>query len=212
VQDTVIEFLDHNQQAENIVEIGEIVKASGEGYSGIKEALKLHGNLKKANSFLSARNEKLESKNRELSVENSVLKSENERRSEGNRSLIERQKAIEQNSERWVYQKAIEYGNWFKEIGIACVVAKAKSTQNIKAMEASERQQMSQLYKINVPFELSPIVDAARGYAVDGEGLKKATIKAMELMISRLDENDNSQAMLKMKQALQSLKEEFIVF
>lgn len=63
MQDTVNEFLDHNQQAENIVQIGEIVKASGEGYSGIKEALKLHGNLKKANSFLSVRNEKLESKN-----------------------------------------------------------------------------------------------------------------------------------------------------
>jgi hypothetical protein len=68
------------------------------------------------------------------------------------------------------------------------------------------------LHKINVPFELSPIIDAARGYTVDGEGLKRATIRAMELMILRLDDNDNSQAKLKMKLALQSLTEEFIVF
>jgi hypothetical protein len=79
-------------------------------------------------------------------------------------------------------------------------------------MEASERQQLSQLHKTNVPFELSPIVDAARGYTVNGEGLKKSTIRAMELMILRLDDNDNSQAKSNMKQALQSLKEEFIVF
>lgn len=58
----------------------------------------------------------------------------------------------------------------------------------------------------------SPIVDAARGYTVNGEGLKKSTIRAMELMILRLEDNDNSQAKSKMEQALQSLKEEFIVF
>lgn len=90
-----------------------------------------------------------------MSVENSVLKSENEKRSEDNRSLIERQKDIEQNLERWVYQKAIEYGNRFKEIKSAYVVAKAISTQTIEAMVTSERQQISQLHKINVPFELS---------------------------------------------------------
>jgi hypothetical protein len=95
VRDTVIEFLGHNQQADDIVEIGEIVKASGEGYSGIKDDLKLYGNLKKFNSLLSARNEKLESEHRELSVESIVLKSEIERRVEEIRSLIERQKAIE---------------------------------------------------------------------------------------------------------------------
>jgi exonuclease VII small subunit len=212
VHDTVIEFLSHNQQADDIVEIGEIVKASGEGYSDIKEDLKLYGNLRKANSLLSARNEKLESENRELTVENSVLKSEKERRSGDIRSLIERQKGIEQGFERWVYQRAIEYHNRFKKMKNAYVIAKAKSTQNIKAMEASERHQMSQLHKINVPFELSPIIDAARGYTVNGEGLKRATIRAMELMILRLDDNDNSQAKLKMKQALQSLTEEFIVF
>jgi alpha-glucosidase (family GH31 glycosyl hydrolase) len=117
--------------------------------------LKLYGNLKKFNSLLSARNEKLESEYRELLVENSVLKSEIERRVEETRSVIERQKAIEQDFERRAYQKAIEYGNRFKEIKNGYLVGNAKSTQTFKAMEASERHQMSQLHKINVPFELS---------------------------------------------------------
>jgi hypothetical protein len=79
-------------------------------------------------------------------------------------------------------------------------------------MEARERQQMSQLHKINVPFELSPIIDAARGYTVDGEGLKRATIRAMELTTLRLDDNDDFQAKLSRKQALPSLTEKSIVF
>jgi hypothetical protein len=212
VYDTVIEFLDHNQHAEDIVGIGEIVKSSGEGYSGINEDLNLYGNLKKANHFLSTRKEKLESVNRELSTEISLLKTDRNNVSKDIESLHERQKGIEQDFERWASQKVTKNGNQFKEIEDACVVAKAKSTQAITAMEANERQQMIQLHKISVPFEFSPIIDAARGSPVDGEGMKKATIRVMELMILRLDDNDNPQAKSKMKQALQSLKDDFIVF
>jgi hypothetical protein len=68
------------------------------------------------------------------------------------------------------------------------------------------------LNKINVPFELSPLIDAARGWQVDGESLKGATIKSMELLCSRLDDDHNWEAKSKMLQALRSLKEEFIVF
>ena len=79
-------------------------------------------------------------------------------------------------------------------------------------LEAKEKQQMSLLNKIHVPFELSPIVDAARGWQVDGESLKMATIKSMELLYSRLDDDHNVKTKPKMLQALRSLKEEFIVF
>jgi hypothetical protein len=147
-----------------------------------------------------------------LSAENSAIKTDRNKISENIESLNESHKAMDQNFERSAYQKALDYGNRFEELRNAYVVAKARSTQSIKALEASERQQMSQLHKINVPFEFSPIVNAARGLTVNGEALREATIRTMELMISRLDDNDNSQAKSKMKQALQSLKEEYIVF
>ena len=212
VCDSVGELFNHNLQAADIMEISGIIKASGTEYSRIKQDLKLCGNLQNAISLHTARKEKLESENSKLSAENRTLKSEKDKMSEDIGSLNEQYKAIRQYFDTRTCRKALEYGNRIKEIRNVYVVAKAQRTQSIKALEATERQQMSLLHKINVPFELSPIVDAARGWTVNGEALKKATIKAMELMISRLDDNYNFQAKSEMKQALQSLKEEFMVF
>jgi hypothetical protein len=79
-----------------------------------------------------------------LSAENSAIKTDRNKISENIESLNESHKAMDQNFERSAYQKALDYGNRFEELRNAYVVAKARSTQSIKALEASERQQMSQ--------------------------------------------------------------------
>jgi hypothetical protein len=127
------------------------------------------------------------------------------------RSLNERHKAIEQEFDRRSFQKVLEYENK-KEKSKAYLAAEARNIQNINTLKAKEKQQMSILNKISVPFELSPIIDAARGWQVDGESLKRATIISIELLCSRLDDDHNWEAKSKMLQALRSLKEEFIIF
>jgi hypothetical protein len=174
--------------------------------------LKDYGNLRNVISQLTAQGEKLESENCKLLFEKQTLKSEIDLMSQKLRFIDEQHKFFEQGFDRRMDQKTLEYEDKIKEMTNAYVVAEAQSIRNIRALKAREKQQMSLLNKINIPFELSPIVDAARGWQVDGESLKMATIKSMELLYSRLDDYHNSEAKSKILQALRCLKEEFSVF
>lgn len=207
-------ILSHNNnlQSADFVEIGEIIKAFSSEYTQILQELKDHRNLRNANSLLTAQYEKLVSENSKLSFENQTLRSELDLKSVNLRSLNERHKAIEQEFDRRSFQKVFEYENKIKEKSKAYLAAEARNIQNINTLKAKEKQQMSILNKINVPFELSPIIDAARGWQVDGESLKRATIISIELLYSRLNDDHNWEAKSKMLQALRSLKEEFIIF
>ncbi|MGI0043832.1 MAG: hypothetical protein ACRD47_08980, partial [Nitrososphaeraceae archaeon] len=92
------------------------------------------------------------------------------------------------------------------------LVAEERATKRINFLEANERQQLNLLQKIGVPMQLSPIIEAARGQVVDGEALRKAVTKSMELMILRLDEENNREVKSDMQKALKTLRSEFIVF
>jgi hypothetical protein len=212
--DIVDRILSHNNnlRSADFVEIGEIIKAFASEYTQILQELKDHRNLRNANSQLTAQNEKLVSENSKLSFENQTLRSELDLKAVNLRTLNERHKAIEQEFDRRSFQKVLEYENKIKEKSKAYLAAEAQSIQNINTLKAKEKQQMSILNKINVPFELSPIIDAARGWQVDGESLKRATIISIELLCSRLDDDHNWETKSKMLQALRSLKEEFIIF
>ena len=212
--DIVDVILNHNNslQLADFLEIGEIIKAFSSEYTQILQELKDYRNLRNANSQLTAQNEKLVSENSKISFENQTMRSELDLKSENLRSLDERHKAIEQEFNRRSSQKVLEYENKIREKNKAYLAAEAQSIQNINTLKAKEKQQMSILNKINVPFELSPIIDAARGWPVDGESLKRATIKSIELLCSRLDDDHNWEAKSKMLQALGSLKKEFIIF
>jgi hypothetical protein len=212
--DIVDRILSHNNnlQSADFVEIGEIIKAFSSEYTQILQELKEHRNLRNANSQLAAQNEKLVSENSKLSFENQTLRSDLDLKSVNLRTLNERHKAIEQEFDWRSSQKVLEYENKIKEKSKAYLAAEAQNIQNINTLKAKEKQQMSLLNKINVPFELSPLVDAARGWPVDGEALRRAAIKSMELLCSGLDDDHNWEAKSKMLQALRSLKEEFIIF
>jgi predicted nuclease with TOPRIM domain len=171
-----------------------------------------YSNLRNAISQLTAHKGKLESENGKLSFEKQTLKSELDSKSEKLRSIDDQHKFIEQKFDRMMDQKTLGYEDKIKEMTNAYVVAEAQSIRNIRALKAKEKQQMSLLNKINIPLELSPIVDATRGRQVDGESLKRATIMSMESLYSRLDDDHNSEAKSKIWHALRCLKEEFIVF
>lgn len=210
----VARILSHNNnlRSADFVEIGEIIKAFSSEYTHILQELKDHRNLRNANSQLAAQNEKLVSENSKLSFENQTLRSELDLKSVNLRTLNERHKAIEHEFDRRSFQKVLEYENKIKEKSKAYLAAEAQNIQNINTLKAKQKQRMKILNKINVPFELSPIIDAARGWQVDGESLKRATIISIELLCSRLDDDHNWEAKSKMLQALRSLKEEFIIF
>jgi hypothetical protein len=207
-------IISHNNclRLADLIEISKIIKLFPSEYPQIVLELKDYGNLLYATGRLTTQKRKLELENSRLSFENEILRSELDLKSVNLRSLNERHKAIEQEFDRRSFQKVHEYENKIKEKRKTYLAAEAQSIQNISTLKAKEKQQMSLLNKINVPFELSPLVDAARGWPVDGEALKRAAIKMMELLCSRLDDDHNWETKSKMLQALQSLREEFIVF
>lgn len=59
---------------------------------------------------------------------------------------------------------------------------------------------------------MSVLAKAARGETVDGEALRKAVAKAMEIFITRLDDQHSEQTKSNLQHALQSLKSEFVIF
>jgi hypothetical protein len=160
--DIVDGILNHNNslQLANFIEISQIIKAFYTEYSPIMQELKDYGNLRNAISQLTAQREKLESENGKLSIEILTLKSELDLKSEKLRSIDEQHKFIKQEFDRWMDQKTLANENKIREMINAYIVAEAQNIRNIRALKAKEKQQMSLLNKINIPLELSPIVDA----------------------------------------------------
>ena len=80
------------------------------------------------------------------------------------------------------------------------------------AWEAEERERMNLFRKIDASLEISPLIQAARGMEVDGEALRRAMVKAIELMNSRLDPEHHGMSINALEQALTSLKSELVIF
>jgi hypothetical protein len=87
-----------------------------------------------------------------------------------------------------------------------------KPEKKSELLLAEERQQLDLFQKIAASREFSPLVAAARREQVDGEALRAAVIRAMELMISRLDQLNYENTKANLQKALMSLKSEFIIF
>ncbi len=94
----------------------------------------------------------------------------------------------------------------------AIICEKGQALEELRILKEEEKKEMSLLVKMRVPQDFSPIIEAARGDMVDGEGLRKAVARSMELLIQRLDEDYNGHAKSDMRHALESLKSEFMVF
>ena len=212
IYDQAAELFEGGVQAVDIVQINEVVKASGTGFQHVKQDLEHYGNLANALNQIETRVKNLRPECRDLLVRANCLRSENDRVAKEIRLGKEQLGLIERHFRKRMDEKVQAVGMTIQKIRTAYLVAEERATKRINFLEANERQQLNLLQKIDVPIQLSPIIEAARGQVVDGEALRKAVTKSMELMILRLDEENNREVKSDMQKALKTLRSEFIVF
>lgn len=212
IYDQAAELFEGGVQAVDIVQINEVVKASGTGFQHVKQDLEHYGNLANALNQIETRVKNLRSECRDLLVRANCLRSENDKVAKEIRLGKEQLGLIEMHFRKRMDEKVQAVGMTIQKIRTANLVAEERATKRINFLEANERQQLNLLQKIEVPIQLSPIIEAARGQVVDGEALRKAVTKSMELMILRLDEENNREVKSDMQKALKTLRSEFIVF
>ncbi|HEY7571475.1 MAG TPA: hypothetical protein VH796_08900 [Nitrososphaeraceae archaeon] len=82
----------------------------------------------------------------------------------------------------------------------------------LQNLERKVAEQFDLLQKIGSTFEFSPLIKAARGQEVDANDLKSATIRAIDIMISRLNGMENGITINRLGQARNSLKSECLLF
>jgi ABC-type phosphate transport system auxiliary subunit len=82
----------------------------------------------------------------------------------------------------------------------------------LQNLETKVAEQFDLLQKIGGTFEFSPLIKAARGQDVGANELKSATIRAIDIMISRLDGMENGITIDRLTQARNSLKSEYLLF
>lgn len=140
------------------------------------------------------------------------LKSEEEKISRKIKSLIQQQDVFERDIQDFKDKKFSEIRRGIQKMKIECYIIGENRKSNKCAMEGELREKMNLLQKLDAPLELSPLVQAARGNEVDGEALRGAMIKAIELMISRLDPEHHGMSIEALEQALTSLKSELVIF
>jgi hypothetical protein len=68
------------------------------------------------------------------------------------------------------------------------------------------------LRKIGSSLEFSPLIKATRGQYVDADELKHPVIRAIDIMISRLDSITNSVTKNELEKARNSLQSESLIF
>lgn len=122
------------------------------------------------------------------------MRSENYRASKEIRSGKEQLGQIEMDFRKRMNEKFLAVGMTIQNKRTAYLVSEERVTKRINFRKANERQQLNLLQKIDVPMQISPTIEAARGQVVDGEALRKAVTESMELMILRLDEEHNREA------------------
>lgn len=156
--------------------------------------------------------EKLRAESQDLLPRVNSLRAEEVQISQKLKTLREKHFEIEQGYEKRMRDRVVEVGNTMDKLRGVLLCERNQGLERLRALKEEEKKEMSLLLKMRVPQEFSPIIEAARGHTVDGEGLREAVTRSMELLIPRLDDDFNGQAKSDMRQALVSLKSEFIVF
>lgn len=171
----------------DILVINNILGTSGIELKRIEEDLKRYGSPQIVIDALTPQVQKLGSECNTWLARVTFLKSEEERRSAKIKSLVDQQDYFER-----------DFQNVTSEMRRAIKIEKIERSRleeerigNKMAMEAEEREMINRFRKIDAPLELYPLVEAARGIEVDGEALRGAMVKAIELMKSRLDPEYN---------------------
>ena len=75
----------------------------------------------------------------------------------------------------------------------------------VQSLESELKKQLDMLGKVGSSAEFSPLIKAARGQYVDSDGLKYSVIRAIDIMISRLNSIANADTKKKLEEAENSL-------
>ena len=87
-----------------------------------------------------------------------------------------------------------------------------RAKQIVQSFELEVNKQLDMLGKIGSLAEFSPLIKAARGQYADPDGLKYSVIRAIDIMISRLNSIANADTKKKLEEAENSLRSACLIY
>ena len=212
VYDRVEELIDRGRTPSDILQINDILRTSDIGMQRIGEDLKLYGNLLKTLDELKLQVQKLQTEclGRQAMVNN--LKAEQEEISKKIKSLLHQQDSIEMEFKEDMNRQLHSFAKGIQKKKIENMIENEQMRIRLEAMKAEEREKLNLFQKIDAPLEIFPLVQAARGITVDNGSLGKALIKVIQILVARLDQEYHTTTIAVLKQAINSLNSELVLF
>jgi hypothetical protein len=196
----------------DILQIDDIIKTSGIDLQRIGEDLKLYGSLLKALDEQRLEVQKLHSECSAIQATVNNLKIEKEEISRKIKSLLRQHAPFEMEFKEDMNRELHSFAKEIQKKKIENMIENEQMKNRLKAMKAEEREKMILFEKIDASLELLPLVQAARGSTVDNDSLGKAVSKAIQLLVSRLDQVYHATTLVTLKQAINCLKSELVLF
>jgi hypothetical protein len=127
----------------------------------------------------------------------------------------EAQKAIQalvEDAQHQISNAVSSYIQKIKNIEQQSLLTGQEAMTIVQSLNVKVKGQFDLIDKIGSLVEFSPLIKAARGRQVDADELKYSVVRALDIMISRLDNITNALTMDKLQQAKTSLQSESLFF
>jgi hypothetical protein len=220
VLDMLTELMEYGVTQENIIQWTQICKESKLEISAVGSDLLEYGNLKSAYHSIYAKVQSLKSEAEDL-----------DRKNDEHRKMIGTITNIIigiMQDRLQKFTQAIQNIFHTAEDGLNCStnssIKKMQNTEQqlvntgerakgiVQSLELELNKQLDMFHKIGSSAEFSPLIKAARGQFVDPDELKLPIIRAIDIMISKLNSIASSVTKNKLEQARDSLQSECLIF
>lgn len=220
VLDNLTELMGYGVTQENIIQLTQICKECKLDISAVGSDLLEYGNIKSAYNSIYAKMQSLKSEAEDLDRKN------NEHRKMMG-TITDIIAGIMQDRLQQ-FTQAIETIFRTAEDGLGCStnssIKKMQNTEQqlvytgerakgiVQSLELELAKQWDLFHKIGSSAEFYPLIKAARGQSIDPDELKYSVIRAIDIMISRLNYIANSVTKNRLEQARNSLQSECLIF
>jgi len=220
VLDMLTELMEYGVTQENIIQWTQICKETKLDISAVGSDLLEYGNLKSAYHSIYAKVQSLKSEAEDL-----------DRKNDEHRKMIGTITNIIigiMQDRLQKFTQAIQNIFHTAEDGLNCStnssIKKMQNTEQqlvntgerakgiVQSLELELNKQLDMFHKIGSSAEFSPLIKAARGQFVDPDELKLPIIRAIDIMISKLNSIASSVTKNKLEQARDSLQSECLIF
>jgi hypothetical protein len=220
VLDMLTELMEYGVTQENIIQWTQICKETKLDISVVGSDLLEYGNLKSAYHSIYAKVQSLKSEAEDL-----------DRKKDEHRKMIRTITDIIigiMQDRLQKFTQAIQNIFHTAEDGLNCStnssIKKMQNTEQqlintgerakgiVQSLELELNRQLDMFHKIGSSAEFSPLIKAARGQFVDPDELKLPVIRAIDIMISKLNSIASSVTKNKLEQARDSLQSECLIF